>query len=152
MRIITKVSLSEEESEFDGKSLNKEQLLALLACSVRGITWRLFVLIIIFLNSFFSKLICPHCNVITSTTRSPQAWKAKKKISRNSFLRGSGQVGDITPELLDAYILWRREIKQNSDATINHSLTPILKACAYACELLPFSYRLRPILFLEYSE
>ena len=30
MRIITKVSLSEEESEFDGKSLNKEQLLALL--------------------------------------------------------------------------------------------------------------------------
>ena len=31
--------------------------------------------------------------------------------------------------------MWRREIKQNSDATINHSLTPILKACAYACEM-----------------
>ena len=28
MRIITKTSLSEEESEFDGKSLNKEQMQA----------------------------------------------------------------------------------------------------------------------------
>jgi len=30
---------------------------------------------------------------------------------------------------------WNREIKQNSDATINHALTPILKASAYASEL-----------------
>lgn len=44
-------------------------------------------------------------------------------------------VGDVTPELLDSYIAWRREVKQNTDATINHSLTPILKACAYACEM-----------------
>ena len=57
-----------------------------------------------------------------------------------TFLRATRQgtyrsdsiyVGDMTPELLDGYISWRREIKQNSDATINHSLTPILKACAY---------------------
>lgn len=61
-----------------------------------------------------------------------------------TFLRATRQgtyrsdsiyVGDMTPELLDGYISWRREIKQNSDATINHSLTPILKACAYACEM-----------------
>ena len=61
-----------------------------------------------------------------------------------TFLRATRQgayrpdsifVGDMTPELLDSYINWRREIKQNSDATINHSLTPILKACAYACEM-----------------
>ena len=61
-----------------------------------------------------------------------------------TFLRATRQgtyrpdciyVGDMTPELLDNYISWRREIKQNSDATINHSLTPILKACAYACEM-----------------
>ena len=44
-------------------------------------------------------------------------------------------VGDITPELVDNYIEWRREIKQNSDETINHALTPIQKACAYASEL-----------------
>ena len=36
---------------------------------------------------------------------------------------------------MDEYITGRREIKKNSDATINHSLTPILKACAYATEL-----------------
>lgn len=61
-----------------------------------------------------------------------------------SFLRATKQatcgndsiyVGDVTPELLDSYIAWRREVKQNTDATINHSLTPILKACAYACEM-----------------
>lgn len=61
-----------------------------------------------------------------------------------TFLRATQQgtyrsdsiyVEDMTPELLDSYISWRREIKQNSDATINHSLTPKLKACAYACEM-----------------
>ena len=30
MRIVSKVSLSEEEAEFDGKSLSKEQMLSLL--------------------------------------------------------------------------------------------------------------------------
>ena len=39
------------------------------------------------------------------------------------------------PELLDSYIAWRRDVKLNSDATINHALTPILKACAYASEM-----------------
>ncbi len=61
-----------------------------------------------------------------------------------TFLRATRQgtyqpdaiyVGDMTPELLDSYITWRKEIKQNSDATINHALTPILKACAYASEM-----------------
>ena len=41
----------------------------------------------------------------------------------------------MTPDLLDKYIAWRREVKLNSDATINHALTPILKACAYASEM-----------------
>lgn len=44
-------------------------------------------------------------------------------------------LGEISVELIDEYIRWRREIKQNSDATINHALTPILKACAYASEM-----------------
>ena len=44
-------------------------------------------------------------------------------------------VGEITCELLLSHIEWRKTVKQNSDATINHSLTPILDACNYACEL-----------------
>lgn len=44
-------------------------------------------------------------------------------------------LGEISVELLEEYIEWRRDIKQNSDHTINHALTPILKACAYAAEL-----------------
>ena len=44
-------------------------------------------------------------------------------------------IGEISVELIDEYITWRRDIKKNGDATINHSLTPILKACAYATEL-----------------
>ncbi len=58
-----------------------------------------------------------------------------RSTKQGTYRADSIYVGDITPELLDTYILWRREIKQNSDATINHSLTPILKACAYACEM-----------------
>ena len=44
-------------------------------------------------------------------------------------------IGELTPELVDAYITWRRDIKQNGDETINHALAPILKASQYACEL-----------------
>ncbi|MBC5614542.1 tyrosine-type recombinase/integrase [Bacteroides hominis] len=61
-----------------------------------------------------------------------------------TFLRATKQgtykpdsiyVGEVTTELLDSYISWRREVKLNGDATINHALTPILKACAYASEM-----------------
>lgn len=60
------------------------------------------------------------------------------------FLRSTGRgtlqsdriyVSELTPELIDAYIEWRREVKKNKDATINHALTPLLKASAYAAEM-----------------
>lgn len=44
-------------------------------------------------------------------------------------------VGEISTLLLEKYIQWRREVKDNTDATINHALTPIIKACGYACDL-----------------
>lgn len=44
-------------------------------------------------------------------------------------------VGEITCELLQAHIDWRRTVKKNKDSTINHALTPILDACQYACDL-----------------
>lgn len=44
-------------------------------------------------------------------------------------------LGDLTPELLDKYIAYRREIKGNVDETINHALTPILKAYNEACSI-----------------
>lgn len=44
-------------------------------------------------------------------------------------------VSEITPQLLDKHIEWRRNIQHNSDATINHALTPMLQACKYARDL-----------------
>ena len=44
-------------------------------------------------------------------------------------------VAELTPKLIDSYIEWRRNVKRNGDATINHALTPILKASKYACDL-----------------
>ena len=38
-------------------------------------------------------------------------------------------ISEITPTILDKYITWRRTVKRNKDETINHTLTPILKAC-----------------------
>ena len=61
-----------------------------------------------------------------------------------TFLRSTNQgtydrdkiyVGDISSGLIDGYITWRRDIRQNGDETINHSLTPILKACSYAADM-----------------
>lgn len=44
-------------------------------------------------------------------------------------------VGEMSCELLQGHIDWRRDVKNNQDTTINHSLTPILDACEYACDL-----------------
>lgn len=41
-------------------------------------------------------------------------------------------LGDITPKIIDEYIVYRREVKKNTDNTINHSLTPIIYACEQA--------------------
>lgn len=50
----------------------------------------------------------------------------KKRYEYQTFLRATNKgtykpnsiyVGDISGELVDEYIKWRREIKQNSDAT-----------------------------------
>ncbi len=58
-----------------------------------------------------------------------------RSTNRGTYKADGIYLGELTIELLDAYIAWRREVKLNSDHTINHSLTPILKACAYASEL-----------------
>ena len=58
-----------------------------------------------------------------------------RSTKRGTYRPDSIYVGEITPELVEAYIEWRRDIKNNSDPTINHALTPILKACAYAKDM-----------------
>ncbi len=50
-----------------------------------------------------------------------------------TYKEDSIYVGEISVELFDKYIKWRRNFKNNSDQTINHALTPILKACDTAC-------------------
>lgn len=44
-------------------------------------------------------------------------------------------IGEISEVLIDKYINWRRTFKNNSDQTINHALTPILKGCDNACSM-----------------
>ena len=63
-----------------------------------------------------------------------------RSTKRGTYKPDGIYVGEITVELIEAYIEWRREIKKNGDATINHSLTPILKACAYAAEMKMIDY------------
>ena len=58
-----------------------------------------------------------------------------RSTKRGTYKPDSIYIGEISVELIDEYITWRRDIKKNGDATINHSLTPILKACEYATEL-----------------
>lgn len=55
--------------------------------------------------------------------------------SLGTYKKDGIYVSEITPQLLDKHIEWRRNINHNSDETINHALTPILQACKYACDL-----------------
>lgn len=41
-------------------------------------------------------------------------------------------VSEISISIVEKYINWRRTVKKNTDETINHSLTPILKGCKKA--------------------
>lgn len=38
-------------------------------------------------------------------------------------------VSEISIDIVEKYISWMRTVKKNTDDTINHSLTPILKGC-----------------------
>ena len=44
-------------------------------------------------------------------------------------------LGEVNCEIIQRHIEWRKGVKGNGDATVNHALTPILQACDYACEL-----------------
>lgn len=44
-------------------------------------------------------------------------------------------LGEISTNIVTRYIEWRRKVKKNKDCTINHALTPIIKACQFAFEL-----------------
>lgn len=52
-----------------------------------------------------------------------------------TYQKDSIYLSEITTNLLDKLIIWRREVKHNSDATINHALTPILKATEAASSM-----------------
>ena len=58
------------------------------------------------------------------------------KATNNGTYKPDGlYIGEVSTEIIDKYIKWRRGFKNNSDATINHSLTPILKGCEAACKM-----------------
>lgn len=58
-----------------------------------------------------------------------------RSTSNGTYKNDSMYIGELSPEIIDKYIEWRRDIKRNSDETINHALAPLIKASKYACEL-----------------
>ena len=55
-----------------------------------------------------------------------------KSTGRGTYKADSIYLGEISGEIIDAYIDYRKNIKNNVEATINHSLTPIIIACESA--------------------
>ncbi len=55
--------------------------------------------------------------------------KARQK---GTYREDSIYLADISGQLIDEYIEYRKHIKNNSNVTINHALTPIIKACEEA--------------------
>lgn len=52
--------------------------------------------------------------------------------NKGTYKKDSIYLGEISKELIEDYIIYRRSVKKNKDATINHSLTPIIQACEKA--------------------
>ena len=50
-------------------------------------------------------------------------------------------VSEISVSIVEKYIAWRKKVKKNSNQTINHALTPILKACNKAAIESEFSIK-----------
>ena len=56
--------------------------------------------------------------------------------TRNGTYRDNAiYLGDISEEIVQSYIEWRQRVRHNSEETINHSLTPIIKGLEYASDL-----------------
>ena len=56
--------------------------------------------------------------------------------TRNGTYRDNAiYLGDISEEIVQSYIEWRQRVRCNSEETINHSLTPIIKGLEYASDL-----------------
>ncbi len=55
--------------------------------------------------------------------------KARQK---GTYREDSIYLADISGQLIDEYIEYRKHIKNNTNVTINHALTPIIKACEEA--------------------
>lgn len=51
---------------------------------------------------------------------------------KGTYKDDSIYLGEISEKLINGYIEYRRQVKKNADATINHSLTPIIQACEKA--------------------
>ena len=51
---------------------------------------------------------------------------------RGTYKADSIYLGEISGDLLDAFIAYKRDVKKNAASTINHNLTPILFACEQA--------------------
>ena len=87
------------------------------------------------LNSDYSRNRIGRSRYMNSKSGMNMFQECLRSTKRGTYKPDSIYIGEISVELIDEYITWRRDIKKNGDATINHSLTPILKACAYATEL-----------------
>ena len=54
---------------------------------------------------------------------------------KGSYKEDAIYLGEISDKLIGEYIVFRQEYRHNTIATINHALTPIIKACRYAAAL-----------------
>lgn len=53
---------------------------------------------------------------------------------KGTYKTDSIYLGEINGDIIDDYIIFRKTIKENRASTINHALTPIIKACKKACD------------------
>ena len=58
-----------------------------------------------------------------------------QRMKKGTYKPDAIYLGEISVQLIDEYISFRRNFKKNADSTINHTLTPIIKACRAAAAM-----------------
>lgn len=63
------------------------------------------------------------------------SFKLFRDFLRYELGEDSIDVADVTSDLIDRYIIWRRDVRGNTNETINKTLTPLMKAASAAVRM-----------------
>lgn len=103
-----------------------------------------------FTDSFLEDRYRTSKNGISTFENQRSAMRNFKRFIKREYKQDILPFSQLTESVIDKYIIWRKEERENCAATINKSLTPIINSCKSAAVKGYISHELVDILSLKY--